>query len=196
MITRILGLVYVYVLTRVFSEDLTRLGRKARLWGKKRVERESSILGDANDSSILAGDFTIPHENTYATPPPSVLIELKSFQLLRSVDSVHPSPLSELVGTPHTESAKAPDLPSQPAKLVFQVNIERERTEEISFTLDYDISFVTAHPCAPSKRVTFLKSPESPTIRQIDVSGANAFGKTSRSAYRAGKFLFIGSYYS
>jgi hypothetical protein len=168
-------------------EDLTRLGRKARIWGKKRVEKESSILGDGNENTVLPADFVVPRENSYSTPPPSIAITLQTFKLLRSVENVHPSPLSELTGTPMTESPKAPDLPTHPAKFIFRVSLDGQSPEEIAFTLAYDISFVTAHPCAPSRRVRIMKSPESPTIQQIDVSGAKEFGRASRSAHRAGK---------
>lgn len=130
----------------------------------------------------------MPHENMYPEPPPGLLVELKNFKLLRAVDSIHPSPLSELTATPMTESTTAPDLPSYPAKLVFSVTVEEKRVEEFAFALEYDVSFVTAHPCSPSQRVRFIKSPGSPTIQQIDVSGTNKLGKTSRSVYRAGKF--------
>ncbi|CAG9995735.1 unnamed protein product [Clonostachys byssicola] len=167
-------------------EDLTRLGRKARIWGKKRVEKESSILGDGNENTVLPADFVVPRENSYSTPPPSITIALQTFKLLRSVENVHPSPLSELTGTPMTESPRAPDLPTHPAKFIFRVSLDGQSPEEIAFTLAYDVSFVTAHPCAPSRRVRIMKSPESPTIQQIDVSGAKEFGRASRSAHRAG----------
>lgn len=89
-----------------------------------------------------------------------------------------------------TESSKAPDLPSYPAKLIFSLTVDGKRSEELALTLSYDISFVTAHPCSPSRRVRFVhKSPESPTIQQIDLTGSGKLGKGSRSAYRAGKSL-------
>ena len=85
-----------------------------------------------------------------------------------------------------TESTAAPDLPSYPAKLDFTVEVDGQPVKEYTFILAYDISFVTAHPCSPSRRVRFLKSASSPTIQQIDVSGSNSLGKGSRSVYRAG----------
>ena len=170
-------------------DDLSRLGKKARIWGKKRIERESYILGNSDESNISPADFVMPQENNYSTPPPAATVELRSLQLLRSVDMVHPSPLSEFTATPLTESFKAPDLPSHPAKLTFSVIIDGKPPEDYSFSLLYDISFVTAHPCAPSRRARFLKSPSSPTIQQFDLFGANTLGKDSRSVYRAGEFL-------
>lgn len=169
-------------------DDLTKLGKKARIWGKKRIERESYILGDGDENNLSPADFIIPHEDAYTEPPSTAFVELKSLKLLRSVEAVHPSPLSEFTGTPMTESSKAPDLPSYPAKLIFSLTVDGKRSEELALTLSYDISFVTAHPCSPSRRVRFVhKSPESPTIQQMDLTGSGKLGKGSRSAYRAGK---------
>lgn len=169
------------------ADDMMHLGKKARVWGKKRLERDGHILGDGNESSVLPADFILPHENVYPTPPESVSIELKSFELMMPVDSVHPSPLCGLTGTPMRESNKAPELPSYPARIVFSASSDG-KSEELVLTLAYDINFVTAHPCSPSRHVRFVKSPSSPTIQQIDVSGSAALGKGSKSAYRAGKF--------
>lgn len=91
--------------------------------------------------------------------------------------------------TPATEGSAAPELASYPASLTFSVSMNGKSEEEHTFALTYDISFVTAHPCAPSSRVRFLKSPTSPTIQQIDVSGSDMLGNTSRSVHRAGKLL-------
>ena len=150
------------------------------------MERESHILGDADESNVTPNDFAIPHENTYSEPPPTVLIELNAFKLLRPVEQIHPSPLSEFTHTPVTETVKIPDVPSLPARLGFSTTLQGGRSENVAFTLTYDISFVTAHPCHPSRKVRFLKSPGSPTIRQIDVDGTKKL-EGSRSVYRAGK---------
>lgn len=119
--------------------------------------------------------------------PPGVLIELLSLQLAPAAQSLHPTPLAEIIPTPTLEHfPDAPDLPSHPATLNFTVLIDgqTERTHKIS--LYYDVNFVTAHPCAPSHRVRFMKSPSSPTIREVDASGTNTLGSGSRSVYRAG----------
>jgi len=173
-------------------DDLAKLGKKARIWGKKRIERESYILGDADENNLSPADFTIPHENAYPKPPATTFAELRSLKLMRSVEAVHPSPLSEFTGTPMTESTTAPDLPSYPAKLIFNLSVDGKDSEELALNLSYDISFVTAHPCSPSRRVRFVhKSPESPTIQQIDLTGSGKLGKGSKSAYRAGELYDI-----
>lgn len=101
--------------------------------------------------------------------------------------SLHPTPLPEILATPRHESAPAPDLYSQTASLTFHVGIEGIADKQHIFTLLYDVNFVNAHPCAPPRGVRFIKSPSSPTIREIDVSGEASLGNTSRSVYRMGK---------
>ncbi|EHK44385.1 hypothetical protein TRIATDRAFT_37550 [Trichoderma atroviride IMI 206040] len=169
------------------ASDLSQLGKKGRIWGKKRVERESYILGNGDEESISPADFIIPHENNYAPSPPGVFVELQSLELDTPVaECVHPTPLAEIIATPIHENHRAPDLLSYPAKINFFVSIDGEKTETITLSLLYDINFVTAHPCSPSSRVRVLKSPSSPTLQQIDFTGTNALGAGSRSMYRAG----------
>ncbi|KAK5994953.1 hypothetical protein PT974_03342 [Cladobotryum mycophilum] len=75
------------------AADIAQVGRKARLWGKRGLERESSILGDGKEDLVLPTDFTIPHENNYDAPPPSVFIEFKALELSSpSSDLMHPTP--------------------------------------------------------------------------------------------------------
>lgn len=168
------------------AEDLAHTGKKARLWAKKRIEKESNILGDADELSVLPADFIIPHENTYSTPPPRVDVNLQSLELLAPANNIQKAPFNNLEAeTP--SGRKSPELFSYPANLHFAVNIDGGPPVEFSFSLSYDINFVTAHPCAPSQRVRFLKSPSSPTIQQIDVFGSEMLGMNFRSAHRTGK---------
>lgn len=170
---------------------MAHLRRKARLWAKKRIEKESSILGDGDEESVLPADFIIPHDNNYSTPPPLVTVNLRSLELLRTENSVQSTPLptpTPTTTTTNTNTSTAPSLVSYPAKINFSVSIDGEHTVEHSFSLSYDINFVTAHPCTPSHRVRFLKSPSSPTIQQIDVSGEDVFNKHARPAHRTGKW--------
>ncbi|RGP61823.1 hypothetical protein FLONG3_10410 [Fusarium longipes] len=159
------------------AEDMAHLGKKARLWAKKRVERESSILGDADEYSCFPADFIIPHENSYSTPPPLISVTFRSLELISSESTKAPSARA---------TNKDPELVPLPAVVNFAVAIDGFTAEHFSFSLAYDISFVTAHPCSPSHRVRFVKSPSSPTIQQIDVSGSDTFGQGSRPANRTG----------
>ncbi|KAG8359908.1 hypothetical protein FVEN_g2554 [Fusarium venenatum] len=159
------------------ADDMAHLGKKARLWAKKRVERESSILGDADEYSCFPADFIIPHENNYSTPPPLISVTFRSLELISSESTkVFPARAAN----------KDPELLSLPATVNFAVAIDGFTAENFSFSLAYDISFVTAHPCSPSHRVRFIKSPSSPTIQQIDVTGSDTFGQGSRPANRTG----------
>ncbi|KAF4991397.1 hypothetical protein FGRMN_7856 [Fusarium graminum] len=169
------------------AEDKAHLGKKARLWAKKRVERESSILGDSDEYSIFPADFIIPHENTYSTPPPLISVTFGSLELLSPTNSIQPTTLTKTA--PHgSANDREPALVSSPASVNFAVSIDGFTAENFSFSLAYDVSFVTAHPCSPSHRVRFVKSPSSPTIQQIDVSGSDTFGQGSKPAHRTGKY--------
>lgn len=167
--------------------DVAQLGKKARLWGKKKVEREASILGDSDESSALPVDFIIPHENGYATSPPTVFVELQSLQLGAATTTIQATPLTEFAPTISIDSAKAPELLSYPANVRFRATTSDGSEQLLIFPLSYDVNFVTAHPCAPSQRVKLLKSPTSPTIQQIDVTGSDFLGQNSRPAHRMGK---------
>ncbi|KAI5464486.1 hypothetical protein BGZ63DRAFT_351217 [Mariannaea sp. PMI_226] len=168
--------------------DLVRLGKRARLWAKKRLERESSILGDADETSVLPADFIIPHETNYSTPPPLLVVKFGSLELLAPANSVQTEPFQKQKQEDgaSTGSDKEPELLSHPATVSFSVSIDDQVTEQFSFSLAYDVIFVTAHPCTPSRSVRFVKSPTSPTIQQIDVSGSDLFSKSSRPAHRTG----------
>ncbi|KAI6775779.1 hypothetical protein HG530_002537 [Fusarium avenaceum] len=167
------------------AEDKAHLGKKARLWAKKRVERESSILGDSDEYSVFPADFIIPHENSYSTPPPLISVTFRSLELLSPTNSI---PATTFTKPTHPDNVnnKDPALVSSPASVHFAVSIDGFTAENFSFSLSYDIGFVTAHPCSPSHRVRFVKSPSSPTIQQIDVSGSDTFGQGSRPAHRTG----------
>ncbi|KAM0446383.1 hypothetical protein ACHAQK_001305 [Fusarium lateritium] len=167
------------------AEDKAHLGKKARLWAKKRVERESSILGDSDEYSVFPADFIIPHENSYSTPPPLISVTFRSLELLSPNNSIQATTFTKPTH-PDNVNNKDPALVSSPASVHFAVSIDGFTAENFSFSLSYDIGFVTAHPCSPSHRVRFVKSPSSPTIQQIDVSGSDSFGQGSRPAHRIG----------
>ncbi|KAF7547081.1 hypothetical protein G7046_g9122 [Stylonectria norvegica] len=168
------------------AEDMAHLGKKARLWAKKRIEKESSILGDADDEQVLPADFIIPHENSYSTPPPMININLRSLELLAPANSIQTTPFTDPTPPSTSSGRKTPELLSYPANANFAISLDGQAPEAYSFSLSYDVNFVTAHPCAPPQRVRFLKSPTSPTIQQIDVFGSEMLGKSSRSAHRTG----------
>jgi hypothetical protein len=160
----------------IYVEDAEHINKKARLWFKTAIERESSVLGDADPSMVLPADFIIPFENSYREqPPPAVWIDLKSLQLFAPVDSVHTTPTEEQDGTPFSEVSKPPEIHTYPAALSFSVaktdQLGNTEEKEYTFVLSKDVYFVTAHPCVPSQHVKIMKSATSPTIQQVDLSG-------------------------
>ncbi|KHN98829.1 uncharacterized protein MAM_03291 [Metarhizium album ARSEF 1941] len=169
-------------------DDMAQLGKKARLWGKKKVERESSILGSGKENSVQAADFIIPHENKYTTPPPAVHVELLSLDLTSAPEAVPATPLSEMVPTPTVEHCtKYPELISYPAGCKFFVSIGGSKEEEYQYPLTYDVNFVTAHPCAPSQRVRVVRSPaSSPTMQHVNGMGGSETAHSSRASFRTG----------
>lgn len=73
-----------------------------------------------------------------------------------------------------------PQIHTYAANVTFSVtDVDTELTSEHTYALANDINFVTAHPCVPSTHVKIMKSPSSPTIQQVDLSGSGAVGKTA-----------------
>ena len=176
-----LGEGWVNIEVEELREDTLLINRRARLWGKAAIEKESSVLGDADPSSVLPADFIIPFENIYNEPPPSkVEIEFRSLNLSSArVDSADATPTGlEDTPTPATDASERTEIHTYPATLTFAVSTEQER-QEYTYTLSNDVNFVTAHPCVPSQHVRIMKSPSSPTIQQIDVSGTDLFARSS-----------------
>jgi hypothetical protein len=167
-------------------------GKKARLWGKTHVENESDVLGNSEPSGVLPADFIIPFENNYQQPPPSLRIDMRSLNLFAPVSSVHTTPTEEKVTTPFSNVTRAHEILTYPASIAFLVRDgpgADDKETEYNFALAKDVFFVTAHPCAPSAHVKFIKSASSPTIQQIDVSDSGIAGKASSPASVTGEVL-------
>lgn len=162
-------------------DDMARTGKKARLWGKNAVERESDVLGDADPANVLPADFIVPHENHYDQPPPSnIRVELKGLDLLAAANEGYMTPPSEKDVTPFSDyNSSIPEIQTHPASMTFSITHDNEEQgEEFNLSLSKDIHFVTAHPCVPSSRVKLFRSATSPTIQQIDVAGHDWSGKS------------------
>jgi hypothetical protein len=168
---------------------MAKTGKKARLWGKVTIERESDVLGDADPSNVLPADFVVPHENSHPeTHPSNIRIALQSLDLVAQVDNDNPTPSIEEDMTPFSEFSQTSEMRTYPASVAFTMThdgIEGEQT--LRFSLSKDVYFVTAHPCAPSSYVKYFKSPTSPTIQQIDLGGADANGKATAPAHITGE---------
>lgn len=176
------------LLTDRFPDDAHHVEKKARIWAKHSVEKESRVLGDADPTSVLPADFIIPYENIYRDKmPPNMWIELKSLNLLAPAGSVTSTPSSGINGvTPSSDASRPQEIMNYTASLAFTVGLEDTGEEkEYVFTVAKDINFVTAHPCVPSQHIRILKSPSSPTIQQVDLSGNH--GALGKNASTVGK---------
>ncbi|KAK5663191.1 hypothetical protein OQA88_6608 [Cercophora sp. LCS_1] len=176
-----LGDGWVNVEVEETADDAHHVDKRARLWAKHSVERESRVLGDADPSSVLPADFIIPFENIYRDKvPPILYIELKSLNLIAPVDSIHTTPTEDRSITPLSEISKLPEIHNYAASVTFGVTpMDVDDEKEYTFSMVKDINFVTAHPCVPSQHVKILKSPSSPTIQHVDLSGSGVTGKTA-----------------
>ncbi|KUI74542.1 hypothetical protein VM1G_10176 [Cytospora mali] len=163
---------WVDVRVEDIPEDVKHTDRQARLWGKLAIERESSILGAGGDEdAILPADFVVPYENNYKVPPPTIRVELKALDLSATLDSVRTTPTLE-VATPFSDATSQPEIKRYTPSITFNVATwGDDKDKQYTFGMAKDVYFVTAHPCVPSHHVRILKSPSSPTIQQIDLSG-------------------------
>lgn len=166
-----------------FTEDVKKTGKSARIWGKLAVERESSVLGGSDRDSVLPADFIIPFENNYSTPPPTISVDFKSLNLIESMDSVQTTPTHE-VATPLSYETATPEIKNYTPSITFNVTTwEDDEDQEHTFHVAKDVHFVTSHPCVPSHHVRILKSPSSPTIQQIDLTGHQVTGNVKASGH-------------
>ncbi|KAK3951953.1 hypothetical protein QBC32DRAFT_152931 [Pseudoneurospora amorphoporcata] len=161
------------------AEDALGINKKARIWAKLAVERDSNVLGDADPSSVLPADFIIPFENVYRDKtPPTLLIELDALKLSAPVVSNHTTPAEDNAATPFSELSRPVQIQTYPAEVSFTVmDMDTSETKQHTYSLAKDVNFVTSHPCVPSSHVKILRSPSSPTIQQVDLSGRGAAGK-------------------
>ncbi|KAH6647066.1 hypothetical protein BKA67DRAFT_525561 [Truncatella angustata] len=170
------------------ADDIAKIGKKARLWGKLAIERESDVLGDADSSNILPADFIIPHENNHPEPPPSnIRIDLKSLDLYSAVDSLQSTPVFEEPETPFSDFTQASNLQTHQASIAFTMTYDGVQGEQtLNLSLARDVYFVTAHPCAASSYVKYFKSPTSPTIQHIDLGSQDWNAKATAPAHITG----------
>ncbi|KAI1259860.1 hypothetical protein F5Y18DRAFT_420476 [Xylariaceae sp. FL1019] len=180
---------WVNIKVEDIRDDVTKIGKKARLWGKTSVERESKVLGDSDIADVLPADFIIPHEATYTKRPPSnVRIEMRSLNFNTPLNKPPTSPTLQSRFSPLSPSkTKTKEIESYQASLSFSMSHDGSNNDKIfDFSLSNDVYFVTAHPCVASSYVKYLKSPTSPTIQQIDVGGHDFDGKPSSAAHITG----------
>ena len=130
----------------------------ARIWKKSIVERESHVLGDGDARTILPGDFTLPPPDV--PDPVNLEVNLESLDLFTGLDSAESSPINE--DGPGVETTERPKIRTYSAMLQFTVKPSDEPTKSMNFALTYDVQFVTAHPCVPSRHTRLIQSSTSP----------------------------------
>lgn len=112
-------------------------------------------------------------------PPPVVHVELRSLDFSAARESLD-TPSDEKENGLAADAVKH-KISTYSSSITFTANWGEEETQH-TYSLDKEVYFVTAHPCAPSQYVKYVKSPSSPTIQQIDVSGQGMPGKISTVA--------------
>ncbi|QSZ36680.1 hypothetical protein DSL72_006561 [Monilinia vaccinii-corymbosi] len=131
-----------------------------RILHKTVIERDGSVIGGADPSSILPGDFVLVYDAPTPNPP---TITLESLDLF-AVDSDEMTPAEE-EPTPQTDTTTAPGIRTYSAMMRFLMDLDGDDKKEINIALTNDVHFVTAHPCVKSHSIEVLKSPTSPLSR-------------------------------
>jgi hypothetical protein len=140
----------------------TEREHKPRIWHKSAIEHDGNVIGGADSSSVLPGDFILPSEETTQTQ--ALAIKLESLDLFAAIDSVHTTP-TKGAQTPLTDVSETSKIQTYSAMMRFSVDAEREITKEINIELRYDVHFVTAFPCVSSQHTSILKSPASASFQ-------------------------------
>lgn len=133
---------------------------KHRIWHKSIIAL-GNVIGGADTSSVLPGDFIIPCDKSTQQP---ISIVLESLDLFAATDSVHTTPTKE-TQTPMTDLSDLPGVRSYSASMRFSVDVDGEEKKEVNLDLSNDVYFVTAHPCVSSSHMDILKSPSSPSFK-------------------------------
>ncbi len=74
-----------------------------------------------------------------------------------------PTPMSDATGA--TDVTETGEIRTYSATMTFTVNSAGAGSKVFTFDLFYDVHFVTAHPCVPSRHSSILTSPTSPSFQ-------------------------------
>ena len=133
---------------------------KPRIWYKTAIERDGHVIGGADSSSVLPGDFVLPSDESSQQP---LSIKLESLDLFAAAASVHDTPTKE-TPTPLSDMSEPPEIGTYSAMMRFSVDADGEEMKEVNLALSNDVHFVTAFPCVSSSHTGLLKSPTSPSF--------------------------------
>jgi hypothetical protein len=145
---------------------------KPRIWHKAAVERDGHVIGGADSSSVLLGDFILPSDESSQQP---LWIKLESLDLFAATDSVETTPTMD-TPTPLTDTSELSGIRTYSAMMRFSVDGDGEEKKEVNLALSNDVHFVTAFPCVASKHTDLLKSPISPSFQIPETSRAGSPG--------------------
>ena len=102
------------------------------------------MIGGADVSSILPGDFVLPSEEP--TMSETLFVNLTSLDLAVTDDSY------SMTGTPAsaTDIDYAPQIMTYSAMMRFSIDADGEDKREVNLELKHNVNFVTAYPCVTS----------------------------------------------
>lgn len=144
---------------------------KPRIFHKSVIEQGGHVIGGADTSSVLPGDFVLPSDEFSQKP---LLVKLESLDLFLAKDSGQTTPTKE-TSTPLSGTSELSPILTYSAMMRFSVDADGEEKKEVNFVLSNDVYFVTAHPCIPSSHTDLLKSRTSPFFFQTRTGSSEAF---------------------
>ncbi|KAG0651665.1 hypothetical protein D0Z07_1625 [Hyphodiscus hymeniophilus] len=161
---------WVHIEVELNPQTESHRDAKPRIWHKSAVERDGHIIGGADLSSVLPGDFIIPSDESIQAP---LLIKLESFDLFATTDSTHTTPTKE-TPTPVSDMSELPSIRSYSAMIRFSVDVDGEEKREVNLALSNDVYFATVFPCVASSHMNILKTPTSPSFKSHEQPGSSA----------------------
>ncbi|RDL37019.1 Uncharacterized protein BP5553_04452 [Venustampulla echinocandica] len=135
-----------------------------RIWHKIAIETSGSVVGGADASSVLPGDFVSPSDDALQK---SFSVTFESLNLFSEADSETDSTQDPTPPT-GTEVATSTKIKTYSAMMRFIVATDVEEKREVNLALSHDVQFVTAHPCVASPYTDILKTPTSPLFRTLE----------------------------
>jgi len=144
--------------------------QKARIWHKSAIEHDGNVIGGADPSSVLPGDFIIPSEETTQQNAMSVMME--SLDFFASDNSTSTTPMNE---TPdESVLSEAQTIRTYSAMIRFSVDVDGEKKRQVNLELKYNVQFVTAFPCVTSPYTDMVRSPTSPSFQSSQQSPSSS----------------------
>jgi hypothetical protein len=107
------------------------------------IEHDGSVIGGAHSASVLHSDFILPSDSSTQL---AFSIKFESLYLFSVSDTAKTPPkrgTSSALGDSCVDSA----IQTYSAVMKFSIDADEEEQKEISIPLQYDIHFLTAHPC-------------------------------------------------